>query len=419
MISAKAFCVFLAVAVSLGLPARADVITDWNKLILDAIRTNRTSPPVASRQMAILHTAMYDAVNGIRPQYKPYRVHGRVAALASPEAAAAAAAHRVMTALYPANTTTYDEAFLSTLTEIPNRIARRLGIAWGQLVASNIMVWRSNDGAALVVDYTPGTRLGDWQPTPPAFAPALLPQWGMVEPFGLPSVNPFRLPAPPALTSSQYADELNEVKRLGAINSTERTEDQTIIARFWANGAGTETPPGHWNRIAHSISDRYGLSLQDNARLFALLNIALADAAILCWECKYIYSFWRPITAIRNADLDGNDATEKDATWTPLLVTPPFPEYTSGHSSFSGAAARVLEMFFGTDDISFTVDSDGTPGHFRTFTKLSAAADESAMSRLYGGIHFKSGNEWGLVSGRTCGEYIASRLLLPRPAQNE
>jgi hypothetical protein len=420
MISLKALCLSLAVAVSLGLSARADVITDWNTLILNAIRTNRTSPPVASRQMAILHTAMYDAVNGIKPRFEPYRVRGKVLpAAASPEAAAAAAAHRVMLALYPQHTAIYDNALQSTLSRVRNRVALRTGVEWGQKVAGEIMLWRSTDGAATPIGYTPGTRPGDWQPTPPAFAPALLPQWGSVTPFGIPSVVPFRPPPPPPLTSAECAAEVNEVQRLGANNSTERTADQTIIAQFWANGAGTETPPGHWNRIAHSISDQYGLSLQQNSRLFALLNIALADAAILCWDCKYTYNLWRPVTAIRNADLDGNDATEKDGTWTPLLVTPPFPEYTSGHSTFSGAAARVLEMFFGTDEITFTADSDGTPGQFRTFTKLSAAADESAMSRLYGGIHFNSANQWGLVSGRACGEYIASHLLLPRRGQGD
>lgn len=407
----RAFCLSLAAAMSLGLSARADVITDWNTLILNAIRTNRTSPPAASRQMAILHTAMYDAVNGITLRHEPYRVRGRVPGVASAEAAAATAAHRVMMALYPANAATYDAALEATLSGVRNRIALRLGVAWGEKVASEIMLWRSTDGAAVPVSYTPGTRPGDWVPTPPAFAPALLPQWGDVEPFGLQSGNLFRPALPPALNTPAYATELNEVKRLGAINSTDRTADQTIIARFWANGAGTETPPGHWNRIAHSISDERGLSLRQNARLFALLNIAMADAAIVSWDCKFAYNYWRPITAIRNADLDENDATEKVADWTPLLVTPPFPEYTSGHSTFSGAGSRVLELFFGTDNLTFTVDSDGTPGHFRTFTTLSAAANESGMSRVYGGIHFQSANVWGLASGRACGEYVATRLL--------
>ena len=410
----RVFCLSLAAALSLGLPARADVVTDWNTLLLNAVRTNKTSPPVASRQMAILHTSIYDAVNGIKLRYEPYRVRGHVLPAASPEAAAAAAAHKVMLALYPQNAATYDAAFQATLKHLRNPVAMRLGVGWGEKVAGDIMMWRSTDGAAIPIGYTPGTRVGDWVPTPPAFLPALLPQWGAVVPFGIPSVTTFQPPAPPALNSAEYAADLNETKRLGSANSTDRSADQTVIAKFWANGAGTETPPGHWNRIARNLSERAGLSLQQNARLFALLNIAEADAGILCWDCKYVFSYWRPITAIRNADLDGNDATEKDATWTSLLVTPNFPEYTSGHSTFSGAAGHVLASFFGTDDITFTIDSDGTPGVFRTFHKLSAAADESGMSRIYGGIHFQHANQWGLASGRAAADYITSHLLLPR-----
>ena len=410
----RALCLSFAAALSLGVSAQADVVTDWNTHILNAFRTNRTSPPVASRQLAILHTAMYDAVNGIKPRYEPYHVRGPVPAIASAEASAAAAAHKVMLAFYPQHTAIYDAALQATLGGVRNRVASRMGVAWGQHVAEEIMAWRSTDGANVPIGYTPGTRPGDWQPTAPGFAPALLPQWGMVEPFGIRSGSAFRPPAPPALDTEQWAAEYNEVKQLGAVGSTERTADQTIIASFWANGAGTETPAGHWNRIAQSIAADRGLSLQENARLFALLNIGQADAAILCWDCKFTYNLWRPITAIRNGDLDSNDATEKDAAWTPLLATPPFPEYTSGHSTFSGAAERVLKSFFGTDDITFTVDSDGTPGVFRTFDKLSAAAEESAMSRLYGGIHFASGNQWGLASGRASGDYIARKLLSPR-----
>ena len=378
----RVVCFSLLVALTLASAANADVVTDWNTLLLNAIRTNRTSPPVASRQMAILHTSIYDAVNGIKNKYEPYRVRGRMLPVASPEAAAVAAAHKVMVALYPSNAPAYDAALQSTLNSIRNRWASKLGVAWGEHVAGEIMMWRSTDAAAVPIGYTPGTRPGDWQPTPPSFLPALLPQWGAVVPFGIQSVEAFRPPAPPALTSAEWAADFNEVKRLGSATSTDRTADQTIIARFWANGAGTETPPGHWNRIAKTISDAHGLSLLENARLFALLNIASADAAIISWDCKFAFNLWRPVTAIRNADLDDNAATEKDAGWSPLLTTPNFPEYTSGHSTFSGAASRVIEVFFGTDDVSFTVDSDGAPGHFRTFTRLSDAANESGMSRI-------------------------------------
>lgn len=200
----KVFSFSLALAMSLGMSARADIITDWNTLILNAIRTNRTSPPAASRQMAILHTAMYDAVNGINPtRYQSYRVRGKLPAVLSEEAAAAAAAHRVMVSLYPINAATYDGALHATLSQIRNRLSSRLGAAWGRHVANDILMWRADDGSDTSIGYTPGTRPGDWVPTPPAGAPPLLPQWPLVTPFGIPQGSLFRPPAPPALNTAQ------------------------------------------------------------------------------------------------------------------------------------------------------------------------------------------------------------------------
>ena len=193
-----------------------------------------------------------------------------------------------------------------------------------------------------------------------------------------------------------------------------RTAEQTAIAQFWADGPGTVTPPGHWNVIATDLSAQRKLSLTENARLFALLNIALADAAILCWDCKYDCNFWRPITAIREADTDKNPATEKDPAWTPLLETPPFPEYTSGHSTFSSAAATVLAAFFGSDEIPFSTTSDAMQGFSRTFHSLSEAAAEAGLSRIFGGIHFMSANQQGLASGARLGTYVSKNFLKPR-----
>src|SRR5688572_23250632 len=226
MITPRTFCLSMALALSLGVSARADVITDWNKHLLNAFRTNRTSPPVASRQLAILHVSMYDAVNGINPgRYQSYHVRGKLPAFLSEEAAAAAAAHRVMTTFYPINAATYDGALQATLSQIPNQLASRTGAAWGRHVANNILMSRANDGSTATIGYTPGTRPGDWQPTPPAFAPALLPGWGLVTPFGIPQGDIFRPPPPPALDTAKYAAELNEVKSLGQNNSTTRTAD--------------------------------------------------------------------------------------------------------------------------------------------------------------------------------------------------
>ena len=212
--------------------------------------------------------------------------------------------------------------------------------------------------------------------------PALLPLWGEVEPFVLESGSLFRPHAPPALHTGRYASELNEVKALGRLDSGERTLDETEIALFWGYGPGSATPAGHWNQIAQSVAQTGGNSLTDNARLFALLNFALADAAIVAWDCKYTFDFRRPITAIQLADMDGNAKTEPDLTWTPLLSTPPFPEYTSGHSTFSGAAAVVLADFYRRDRVSFNVGSNDLPGVSALSGLLGSSARERQEPRL-------------------------------------
>jgi hypothetical protein len=253
-----------------------------------------------------------------------------------------------------------------------------------------------------------------WVPTAPAFAPALLPQWGGVTPFAMTHGAQFRPTTPPGLASSQWATEFNITKDLGRRDSTLRTPDETELARVWSDGARTATPPGHWNVIASDLARERGLATADNARLFALLNIALADAGIAAWDCKFVFNFWRPITAIHAADTDGNAATAADPTWEPLLVTPPFPECVSGHSTFSGAAAVVLGSFFGTDNVSFAATSEGAPGVTRHFSSFSSAANEAGMSRIYGGIHFMTANLEGLRCGQRLGAYVVENFLGPR-----
>ena len=234
---------------------------------------------------------------------------------------------------------------------------------------------------------------------------ALLPQWATLDPFTLNSASQFRPNGPPSLTSQAYADAFNEVKELGSATGSTRTPEQTAIARFWADGAGSYTPPGHWNQIAEQIADQRGLSLLENARLFAELNLALADAAIAAWDAKYTYGSWRPITAIPEADLDGNPATEAQSDWQPFLITPNFPEYISGHSTFSAAAATILAATFG-DATTFTTQSLTLPGVKRTFASFSAAADEAGRSRIYGGIHYEFSNQDGQATGRKVGEWV-------------
>jgi hypothetical protein len=390
----------------IGIPARGDVVTDWNNAALDAIRADRTAPPIASRSLAIVHVAIYDAVNGIARTHERYLVPSAVPASASREAAATAAAHRTLVTLFPNHTSTFDALHAAILAGIPNGPQKTNGITWGEFVASQILAARGNDGSNAIVQPPGGSGPGVWVPTPPAFLPYLLPQWGFVMPFGMSSSSQFRPPGPPSLDSQQYAADYEEVKQLGAAMGSTRTEDQTEIALFWADGAGTETPPGHWNSIAQIIAAARGNTLEENARLFALLNIAMADAAICSWDAKYTYHFWRPVTAIAFA--------EPLLHWMSFIVTPPFPDYTSGHSTFSGAAATVLPLFYGTNDLPFTTGSDFLPGVYRSFSTCLDAAEEAAVSRLYGGIHFRSANEDGLQAGISIGEWTFDHYLRPK-----
>ncbi|MGI8979198.1 MAG: phosphatase PAP2 family protein [Pirellulaceae bacterium] len=390
----------------------SDMVTQWNDNALAAIRVDRTAPPIASRALAIVHTAVYDAVNAIDRTHKPYAVDVPALPGTSAEAAVAAAAHRALVALFPAQAATFDTQFTASLATIADGSAETNGVALGNLVADRMLALRANDGASAVVNYTPGSGPGVWIPTPPAFAAAFLPQWPNVTPFAMRTGSQFTPHDLPTLTSAEYTADFNEVKELGSATSATRTADQTAIATFWANGGGTATPPGHLNLMAQAAADSQGNTLSQNARLFAALNVAMADAAIMAWDAKYSTNCWRPITAIRAADTDGNANTTPDAAWTPLLVSPPFSTYVSGHSSFSGAAAAVLKSFFGRDNIAFTLESEDATVADRSFTSFSQAAQESADSRLYGGIHFQFDNEDGLVAGTRLGAFVAQNFFL-------
>jgi len=394
--------------------ARADVVTAWNNAALDAIRADRTPPPIASRALAILHVSIYDAVNGISRAHEAYFVRSDVPASASREAAADAAAHDVLVSLFAAHAAAFDALGAGFLATIPDGPQKTRGTAWGEAVARQILVWRANDGFDATLAPPSGSGPGFWVPTPPLFAPYLLPQWGFVAPFAMPASAHFRPPGPPALESAKYAADYNEVKALGAAVGSARTPEQSLIALFWADGAGTETPPGHWNSIAQSVAASLQSSMEQNARLFALLNVAMADAAICAWDAKYTFDNWRPVTAIRNGDIDGNPATVIDPDWSSFIVTPPFPDYVSGHSTFSGAASTVLAMFFGTDHVAFSATSDFLPGVTRHFSSFSEAASEAAVSRLYGGIHYRSANEDGLSAGREIGKWTFTQVMQPK-----
>ncbi len=422
---------------------RGDVLLDWNAAALDVIRETtvesssvpgllvKPPPPLVARNLAMIHIAMFDAINAIDRTYVSYAFDGSGFSStingASLIAAAASAAHRVASELYskPHDLEVWDKTLSESLKHVPEGTSKTNGIAVGRAAADAILAMRADDGASGPANYTPDNLAGRWRPTLPEFAAAVLPQWPEVTPFAMTSGQQFRPAPPPELSSTEYAVALDEVMRLGSRTSTQRTIDQTGIASFWADGGGTATPPGHWNQIAADIALQHNNSTVANARMFALLNIALADAAIASWDAKYAYELWRPITAIRTAGEDGNPETSADPNWVPLLVTPAFPTYTSGHSTFSGAAAAVLGRLFG-NEISFSTYADrGIGGAWpppedvsllakRSFGSFAAAAQEAGMSRIYAGIHFQFDNTSGLNAGQQIGELVANQLARPR-----
>lgn len=396
--------------------ARADEVTHWNQQALNVIRTTSMNPPMASRALAITHTAIFDAVNAVDQTHNPYHFTGTVNPNCSREAAVAQAAYRTLAAAFPTQQVNLQNELNARLALIPGGQAKTDGIQLGNAVADDILQLRSADGSTFNPGpYTGSNVIGKWRPTPPGFANGLLPAWGAVTPFTMTSGSQFRQGPPPAVNSAEYTAAYNEVKELGSASSATRTVDQTNIARFWADGGGTTTPPGHWNRIAQTVAASRNTTLSENARMFALMNLTMADAGIACWDMKYVYEYWRPVTGIREGDADGNLDTVGDASWNPLITTPPFPSFTSGHSTFSGGAATVLASFFGTDNVSFTSSAEGFAVPDRNFTSFSQAANEAKDSRLFGGIHWRFDNEVGMTMGNDLGRYVYNNYLTPVP----
>jgi hypothetical protein len=399
----------LAIALAPPMPsaARADTVTDWNAIMVQTVTTAPTNPVYQTRWGAIVQLAVFEAVNAIEGDYEPYL--GVVAAppWASPDAAVIAAAHRTLTTLRPASAPGLDILRAAALATIPDGPEKDAGIAAGEDAAAAMLLVRANDGWDAVVPYTPGTEPGDWQPTPPAFAPAFLPHWGQVTPFGLEEGSQFRLPPPPALHTGKYASDYNEVKLLGSLNSPFRPQDRTNVAKFYA----AASPVQVFNSAARQVSADQGKTLSENARIFGRLAMAMADAAIACWESKYHYSFWRPVTAIQNGDLDGNGRTERDPDWLPLITTPAFPSYASGHATVSGAAREVLERAFGKDGHDVTLTHPGAPGIVLEYTAWDEITDDIDDARIYGGIHFRFDQEAGSHQGRQVGRYILHYFL--------
>jgi hypothetical protein len=391
--------------------AHADVVTDWNEIMQATVALPPTNPNVQTRWGAIVQLAVFEAVNAIVGDYEPYLGTVTAPPWASPEAAAIAAAHRTLVSLRPASTKTLDALRAESLAAIPDGPEKEAGIAAGEDAAADILMLRANDGSteAATVPYTPGTDPGDWRPTPPAFAPAFLPGWGQVTPFGLEEGSQFRLPPPPNLRSRKYADDYNEVKLFGRFDSPFRPQDRTDVARFYA-----VTPPVQvWNVPARQVSAAQGKTPSENARIFALLAMAMADASIAGWDTKYHYNFWRPVTAIQAGGIDGNRRTNPDPTWLPLIATPAHPSYASGHATVSGAARAVLERALGKDGHAITLANPALPGIVLNYTAWEEITDDIDDARVYGGIHFRFDQEAGARQGRRVGRYLLRHQLRP------
>ncbi len=381
--------------------------------MISAIRSDNSGPTLSSRNLAILHCAIYDSVNSIDRTHQPYKFFLTAPAGTSPDAAAVGAAYEIMTVLYQPIRAQADDLYETWRASVPQDVAAINGLALGQHVAQLLLQDRAADGSSTDVPYIPSDAPGQWRRTPPFFRPPVTPGWRYVTPFCLPELEAFLPGPPPALDSAEYAEALNYVKAIGSLNSTLRTDEQTLIAKFWSDFSYTSMPPGHWHLIAETLARTRNNSLIDNARLFALISLAQADGAIACWEVKYRYNFWRPVTAIERADEDGNPLTDPDPNWTQLLASPNFPSYTSGHSTFSKASAQVLTHFYGTDALTFDTTGDAVPGVIRTFHSLAACADEVGMSRVYGGFHFTFDNLAGKECGQKVGDFVSANFLLP------
>jgi hypothetical protein len=384
--------------------ARADAVSDWNEKAVTAVYAVRLSPDAQSRTLAIMHIAVFEALNSIEPRYTPYRARLPVAPGTSPEAAAAAAAHAALKRLLPDQSRDFDAALQAALAKLPDGAAKANGIDLGERAAAVTLAERAQDGADAPITYRPFTLPGKYVPTQfPSSS-----TWNAVRPFVLKSGDQFRPPAPYALSSAQWAADYNEVKRMGAKSGSARTPEQNDIARFWQI-TGTAT----YNPVTRHMAAVKGLDLLDSARLFALSSMACADAAVAIFDAKYAHGFWRPVTAIRNGDIDGNDATALDASWEPLIATPMHPEYPCAHCTFQGAAAGVLQVMYGDAVPKFTLTSTAAPGVTRSFERLSDYVSEVVNGRIYEGVHYRTSGEVGAALGRRVAEEVVKTQLRP------
>jgi hypothetical protein len=387
------FSVLLAILLNASI-ARADAVLDWNEVALAAVSTSR--PPDGARAMAMMHVAMFDAINAIEQKYRPYAHLAKAPKETSADAAAAAAAYAVLSKLFPDQTQTFDVAYAASLSKIPDGSAKDAGVALGRDVGSQCLAMRANDGAGGAAIYKPKITPGVYALT--AFAVSS--EFGKVKPWFMRETTEFRPGPPPALTSAVWSRDLDEIRTLGGRNSAARTPEQTAVARFW-----TVTGPASWNSIVRSLAKSRNLNLIENARLFALVNMAATDAFVAVFDAKYAYEFWRPVTAIRY---------ELDPGWLPLVDTPMHPEYPCAHCISSAAVGAVLESQFGKGTIpTVTMVSPTAPGVTRSWTRIDDYVKEVSNARVWGGIHYRNSAQVGEQMGRAIGELAVMNFMTP------
>jgi len=410
--SRKPLCGLL-VLLLMPLAGRSDVVQDWNAIMQNTVSSQPPFPQ--ARFAATTQLAVFEAVNAITRQYKPYLGTITAPSGASPEAAAIAAAYGVLSNYFPANAT-LNGAYAISLAAIPNSPGKAAGIATGQAAAAAMIAARANDGSSPLEFFTPtSSQPGDWQFTPSCTsAGGLFFNWQNMTPFGIPSVSQFRLGPPPALTSGRYTLAYDEVKALGAENSTERPQDRTNIALFY----DVEIPVLIFNDAARQITTAKPRSLSENAHDFALINMAISDAAVATFYNKYLYNFWRPETAIHDAGNDGNNKTTPDPNFKPLIETPCFPSYPSAHGTLSNAARQVMEKIYGEGPFSITLSTSMPAGMTLHYSSLDEITADISDARVYGGIHFRTDQDAGALLGTRIGDYIYEHNLRPEPSGN-
>jgi hypothetical protein len=397
-------CILFALGILFPSVSVADVVTDWNQSAGACVLEAKIYPFAGTRVMAIVHTAMFDAINSIEGRYTPYKFKVSAPTGSSPEAAGVAAAHAALVQLFPEQKSALDAAYAASLAQIPDGPGKTTGIAVGEEVAAKVLEWRASDGADAANTYRPIT-------TPGTYVTTTFPigtQWGSVTPWVMEHGSQFRPAPPPALSSAEWAADYNEIKEIGAKKSARRSSEQTEVARFW-----TITGPQSFDPIVRQLATTPGRSLSQNARLFALVEMAVADSYIAVFDAKYTFNFWRPITAIRNGDIDGNDATARDPGWEPLIDTPLHPEYPCAHCINSGAARAVLESEFGTGPNPLTMSSTTAPGVVHKWASIAEYAEEVSLARIYGGIHYRNSTVVGKAMGKKLGELAVQNYLKP------